>query len=70
MYLRDRWAATSTSLMRFLVAGIFDGLALLVVIGLVSPRVQSGTVANIAANIVLVPAATFATWSWWTMRRV
>jgi hypothetical protein len=66
---RDRWAAKSTPLMRLLVAGIFDGLAFLVVIGLISPEGQSGRVANIAANIVLVPAAVFATWSWGTMRR-
>ena len=45
--------------MRLMVAGIFDGLALLVVIGLISPQVHSGRLANIVANVVLVPAAIF-----------
>jgi hypothetical protein len=67
--LRERWAAVTTSSMRLMIAGICDGLALLVVIGLISPRVQSGRIANIVANVVLVPAALFATWSWWSMRR-
>jgi hypothetical protein len=54
--------------MRLMLAGIFDGLALVVVIGLADPSDRSGRVANVVATTLLVPAALISTWSWWTER--
>jgi len=55
--------ARRTSFGRLMVAGICDGMALLVVAGLRHPSIPGAI-----AAMVLVPLAVVASWSWWTNR--
>ena len=45
------------------MAGIFDGIALLVVTGLGHP-----SMAGVIAALIFVPLAVVSSWSWWTKR--
>lgn len=54
-----------TSFARLMIAGVLDGLVLLVVVGMGTPTVAGGV-----AAVLLVPLAVAATWGWWRNRPV